>query len=221
MAASRPNETPIPTGQKPGRQCATCTHKQLDAIENAIIGGDPLSVIARTFKEVSRDSLRRHAREHMAKRIASHQSQVRKLADEMGVSAVDQIEWARAQLRLAALRATIDKNHGAAISALGKILGTIELELKVKGEMPPEQHVHHVVDVPGFPRFVSLVMDLIAPFPEASAALKTGLRDFLKGSQYLPPASESDVEGVVLDESEPDDPDSEPQASETPPEGGP
>jgi hypothetical protein len=59
MSASRVLDRPV------GRPCSTCTHPDRERVEAALLDGEPLSRISRTYA-ISSDSLRRHIQAHAA-----------------------------------------------------------------------------------------------------------------------------------------------------------
>lgn len=55
----------MPTGDRPDGSCSICRHPQADAINAALLDGEPQGVVAARF-DVSSAAVHRHARAHLA-----------------------------------------------------------------------------------------------------------------------------------------------------------
>ena len=115
------------------RTCTICKHNQRDAIESALIDGQPYRNIAERFA-VSATALHRHKARDISKALAraaeaQEMSRDRDLLERVR----DLVESAHGILATAEARG----DHRTALAAIREVRGTLELLGKITGELTP------------------------------------------------------------------------------------
>ncbi len=151
------------------RQCTICTHPERDAIDAALIAQQSLRDIARQYR-VSKDALARH-REHLAGALV----QAKEVED---VTHADDLLAQVRDLQSRAL-AILDTAEGAgdlktALAAIREARGCIELFGRLAGELQEGATVNIVLS-PEWTRLRAVIIGALAPFPDARAAVSSGL----------------------------------------------
>ncbi len=145
------------------RVCTACSHPQREAIDTAIVAGETLRGIARTYR-VSEDALTRHKAGHIAPAIVKAQD----------VESVAQADDLLRQLRglhakavsllLAAERAG---DLRTALAGVREARGCLEVLLEVEGELDRRAQVNVLVANPEWLAVRSAIMDALRGHPAA------------------------------------------------------
>jgi len=160
------------------RLCAVCVHEQRDAIDQALVNGEASTAVAARYFTVSgqplgRMSVQRHKDEHLPLRLvkAAEQEDVRAALDI--TAQLKAINGASLQV-LAAARSANDGE--LALKAVDRVLRQIELQAKLLGELDerPQLHLHLS---PEWHQVRALLLEALAPYPEARAAVAARLVD--------------------------------------------
>ena len=158
------------------RPCTVCTHVQRTAIDKALVSGEAAAAVSARYRTVSgqplgRMAVQRHAAEHLPLRLvkAAEQEDVRAALDI--VTQLKAINGASLQV-LADARSANDGE--LALKAVDRVLRQIELQAKLLGELDerPQLHLHLS---PEWHQVRALLLDALAPFPEARAAVAARL----------------------------------------------
>lgn len=168
-----------------GHECQICTHPDRASMELGLANKVSSRVLAARYG-VSRDSLDRHRRNHMAPEL------IASLMTRGRMSAIDlenlRITESEGMLQhLVALRgrlygwADIAEQQGdvkAAASIAGQAIKTIEVEAKLLGEIKTgtTNVTNNVLVMPEFHAFRTALVQALRPYPEAMMAAVAALR---------------------------------------------
>lgn len=157
------------------RSCSVCGHSDRVQIDREIVAGIAYRDIAGRF-ELSKSAIERHAGEHIAELI----SRSRELRDFVDA---DQLVGELRVLRETTLgileEARIGGEHSVALSAIGRLQQQAELVARLLGELVERQRVE-TVDLAvsdRWKRLRSVIVEALAPHPEARAAVMAALED--------------------------------------------
>lgn len=149
------------------RKCTICTHPQRAEIDRELAEGRSIRDIARRYS-VSRPSLHRH-RTHVQDAV---QRAVEAKAVQVGVSVLDRIRELNREARALLEEARSKGRYAAAVQAIGAATRLLELEAKLLGELDERPSVQvALVASPEWARLRAVVLEALAPYPEARAAL--------------------------------------------------
>ncbi|WP_243092849.1 hypothetical protein [Thermus hydrothermalis] len=149
------------------RRCTICTHPQREEIDRALVEGESFRNIAERFG-VSLGALHRH-REHVQDDV---QRAVEAKAVQVGVSVLDRIRELNREARALLDEARSKGRYAAAVQAIGAATRLLELEAKLLGELDERPSVQvALVASPEWARLRAVVLEALAPYPEARAAL--------------------------------------------------
>lgn len=149
------------------RVCTICTHPKREAIDQALIAGE-LSYrdIAGRF-EISRSSLVRHKQNHLPATLAQAQ-EAREVANADDL--LGQLDQLRAEAHRIKDKAEKAGDFRAALTGIRELVRIVELMAKVSGELQESQTVN-VLIMPEWVTIRAAVVEALAPFPEARAAV--------------------------------------------------
>ena len=114
------------------RTCSICGHPDREAINSALVAGEPYRVVAQRFA-ASPDAVFRHRREHIAG-LLGKAAQAKEVADvtEAG-SLLDQLRALRRRALGILAQAEAANDLRTALLALREARGTLETEARVQG----------------------------------------------------------------------------------------
>jgi hypothetical protein len=187
--------------RKPSRPCTICTHPDRALIEAACVAGVSVTALADKHS-VSRDSLYRHMRNHVTEeQRASYiaDAPIRELAAkaaEQGSSLIDYYVLARAALYRNFQMANAHGDIAAANNTVRTLFECLRDMGKLNGEMLNAAPVTNITtnnyavitQSAAFTELQAMLVQRLAPFPEALAAVLAGL-DELDAKAGNPPAS--------------------------------
>ncbi len=149
------------------RRCTICTHPQREEIDRALASGQPFRTIAVRYG-VSATSLKRH-RAHVQDAI---QQAIEAKVVSVGASVLDRIRELNREARSLLEEARSKGRYAAAVQAIGAATRLLELEAKLLGELDERPSVQvALVASPEWARLRAVVLEALAPYPEARAAL--------------------------------------------------
>ncbi len=148
------------------RTCTVCVHEARAAIDTALVAGTALRDIARRHA-VSKDALFRHRDSHLPAAMvqAAAETDVR--------HAIDVVAQLKAinSAALTVLRDARAVHDGElALKAIDRIYRQIELQAKLLGELD-ERPVTNILVAPEWITTRAVLMDALAPFPDAREAV--------------------------------------------------
>ena len=153
-------------------RCSICSHDDRESIDEAIVAGRTYRDIARQW-DVSKDAVARH-KSHVSHAL----SRVVAQREEAGArSALDRLEdlHARATTFLDAAEAEGKASMG--LAAIRELRGLVEMIAKITGELDERPNVQ-VLNVSTAPEWLAIraaLVEVLAPYPEAAAAVAARL----------------------------------------------
>jgi hypothetical protein len=161
------------------RTCTVCGHRERAAIDAALVANEPFRHIAARFGS-STTALQRHKAEHLPASLMKAQA----------ATEVAQADQLLAQVRglHGRARGLLDKAEQAgdlrtALLGVREARGCLELLAKLLGELDERPQVNLLVN-PEWLRVRDLLLDALAPYPDARAAV-AGRLGMLEGSHAL------------------------------------
>lgn len=155
-----------------GRACSLCAHEDREGVDEAIVLGGSLRDIARRFG-VSKDAVSRH-RAHVSPALSRL---VAKRAAAGPKSALARLEelYGRASNVLDA--AESEGKASLSLAAVRELRGIVEVLAKITGELDerPSVQVLNLATSDEWTALRALVMDALAPYPEARQAVASRL----------------------------------------------
>jgi len=150
--------------------CSICGHSDRSAIDAALIAGASLRDIAGRFPGLSKSAISRH-RQHVAETIAVTQ-QAQQV--DHGGSLINQVEAIKSEA-LTILNDVKGTDKKTALAALRRLLECVELMAKVQGTISSGATINLTVS-PEWARTREIILQALAPFPEARIAVATALQ---------------------------------------------
>jgi transposase len=149
--------------------CTVCTHDRRADIEAAMLEGTPNRRVAAHYG-LSEQAVRRHKRDHLPDRLL--------LAREAGETAsadnlLSQLRDLHARTLAVLGETEAARDHQTALRAISEARRNLELLARLTELLGPETVVNVQIDA----RVQSVILDALAPFPEARLAVADALRE--------------------------------------------
>lgn len=154
------------------RTCTVCAHTDRQAIDVALVAGEPYRSIAKRFA-ASPAAVLRHKDGHLSATLAKAQEAAEVAHADNLLAQVRDL-----QTRSLTILATAEKagELRTALAAIGQARANLELLAKLVGELQQEGTVNIVVH-PEWVSLRTLILQVLSPFPEARQAIAEALRD--------------------------------------------
>ena len=155
------------------RVCTICNHQEREAINKALLAGEPLrNIAARTG--TSATALHRHKAEHLPATLTKAQAaQEVAQADDL-LAQVRRLQVVTMNILAHAYQA---QDLRTALQAVGQARGNLELLGRLAGELEAESvRVNVLVASPDWLRLRGAILSALDPFPEARLAIAEVLR---------------------------------------------
>jgi hypothetical protein len=160
------------------RSCTVCNHPNRDAIDEALVAGEPSRQLAARYGSLSRPAIQRHGENHLpARLVMAHAAEEVAQADTL-------LEQVR-DLQQQAL-AILDKAEEAgelrtALSAIREARGNLELLAKLLGELD-ERPVVNLNLSPEWLELRTAIVLALEPHPDALSDVLRALESTPNGS---------------------------------------
>jgi hypothetical protein len=153
------------------RVCTICTHDQRSAIDEALVGGESFRYVAERFG-TSATALHRHKAEHIPPALSKAQeAQATAQADDL----LAQIKGLRSKAVGLLLAAEKAGDIRTALLGVREARACLELLAEMEGELNRRPQVNILV-LPEWERIRVTMLQALAPYPEARAAVAAALR---------------------------------------------
>ena len=149
-----------------GRVCTVCTHPKREAIDRALIAGEPTREIEKRLGP-SRSALVRHQAEHLPAAMLKGEEA------RQEAHALDVVKQLRAinGATLAILRESREaRDNHTALKAIDRVQKQIELQAKLLGELNEGTTVNVLVS-PEWLQVRTVILQALDPYPQARLAL--------------------------------------------------
>jgi len=148
------------------RSCTVCSHPDRQGIDQALVSGTSLRVVAEQFR-LKPTSLHRHNHRHIPTSLArAHDARVVAAADGL----LEQLEDLTAEAHRLKAKAEKKGDLRTALSAVRELVRMVELLAKLRGELDESPKVA-LVAVPEW----RTVLGALDPYPEARLAVGRAL----------------------------------------------
>jgi len=154
------------------RTCTVCTHDERHAIDVALVGRETYCAISRGY-DLSRDALRRHAKEHLPELLAKARDAVE--VAEAG-SLLDRVEALYKRTEAILEAAESSGEWAIALGAIRECRGNLELLGRVTRELHDAPTLNLVLN-PEYIEVRALIVGALDPYPEARHAVAEALAD--------------------------------------------
>jgi hypothetical protein len=151
-------------------RCTICSHAEREAIEQALLAGQPFRAVAVCFG-TSATALFRHKQDHLPVALLSAQG-----AAEIahGDNLLEQVRTLQSKTHAILARAEAAGQLTVALQAVREARGCLELLAKLLGELSQGTTVN-ILLAPEWQRLRSTIIVALAPFPEARQAVLQAL----------------------------------------------
>lgn len=155
------------------RRCTICTHPEREKIDAALVAGIASNRALAPLYNVSEAALRRHSKNHLPETLAqAHEAQEVAHADDL----LGQLSRLQAEAHRIKDKAEAEGDYRAALTGIRELVRIVELVAKVSGELQEAQTVN-VLIMPEWLTIRALVVETLAPYPQARDALVEALRE--------------------------------------------
>ena len=160
------------------RRCTICAHPKVEAIDMALIAGEPYRSVANRYESLSQASVQRHSENHLPATLAQAKEA------EMVAHADHLLEQVRdLQVRTFAIleAAEASEQHRTALSAIREARGNLELLAKLLGELD-ERPVLNLHVSPEWVELRAVIVGALEPYSEARGAVLRAIEGGANGS---------------------------------------
>jgi len=158
------------------RTCQTCQHADRAAIDRELAANTAIPALAALYR-VSSDSLLRHKANHLPKAVA--RAEAAKEATR-GDDLLDQVNKLKGKAVALLLKAEAAGDYRTALAGIREARACLELLLEVEGEINRAPQVNIIMS-PEWARVRAVVVDALAPYPDARLAVAARLVDVEAG----------------------------------------
>jgi hypothetical protein len=156
-----------PWGHTMPRRCTVCAHPKVEAIDMALVAGEPYRSVANRYESLSQASVQRHSENHLPATLAQEKDA------EMVAHADDLLEQVRdLQVRTFAIleAAEASEQHRTALSAIREARGNLELLAKLLGELDDRPTVNVLIS-PEWLELRAVIVGALEPYTDARGAV--------------------------------------------------
>jgi len=160
------------------RRCTVCAHDDLEAINGALVSGEPYRSVANRYESLSQAAVQRHEENHLPATLTKA-----KEANEVAHAdaLLDQVRNLQART-LAILEAAEGSNqHRTALSAIREARSNLELLAKLLGELDERPTVNVLVS-PEWLELRAVLVGALEPYSEARGAVLRAIEGVRDGS---------------------------------------
>ena len=157
--------------------CTVCLHSKRESVDRRLVAGRSNRAVARELG-LGREAVRNHRARHVPEAL-SKARQAREEAHADGL--LGQVRHLRDRALRILTRAEAADDHRTALGAIREARATVELLAKLVGELD-ERPVVNIFYSAEWMRVQALVIDVLAPHPDARERLVTGLAEIEEGA---------------------------------------
>jgi hypothetical protein len=161
------------------RSCTICTDPERDAIDAALVAGEPFRRVAAQYA-VTEQAVRRHRKAHLpAALIKAQEAAEAARADDLLV----QLRNLTAEAHRIKDRAERTGDYRTALAGIGQLARIIELLARLRGELDERAQIDVLV-APEWLAVRAALMAALASYPEARAAVAEQLLALEAGNDH-------------------------------------
>src|SRR5215211_6985227 len=160
-----------PWGHTMPRRCTVCAHPKVEAIDMALVAGEPYRSVANRYESLSQAAVQRHEENHLPATLS-------KAKEAQDTSRADDLLASLRGLQRRAL-SILGKAEEAgelrtAPSAIREARGNLELLAKLSGELQQEGTVNLHLS-PEYLEVRTAILVAVEPYPEAAQAISRAM----------------------------------------------
>lgn len=153
------------------RTCTICTHPEREAINQALVNGEPYRVIAQRYA-ASPDAVYRHKVDHVSVTLAKAQ-EAKETA--LGDDLLAQVKQLRTKAISILMKAEAGGDYRTALMGIREARGCLELLAEMEGELNRTPTVNLYLSAEWI-QVRAVLLHALSDFPEARAAAALALR---------------------------------------------
>ena len=155
------------------RPCTVCSHPEREVIDQALVDGDSARKVAAKYR-VSDDAVTRHRNSHLPATLAKAQ-EAKEVTQADGL--LDRLLGLTKETADILREAREGGDNELALKAIARAEKQIELQAKLLGELK-DGHTVNILVTPEWHRVRAVLVETLAPYPQARAAVAGVLREF-------------------------------------------
>ncbi|MDQ2786843.1 MAG: hypothetical protein M3Y58_17780 [Chloroflexota bacterium] len=160
------------------RICTVCASPNREAIDQALIAGEPVRSVASRYVTIGRMAVQRHKDEHLPATLAkAHEAGEVAHADDL----LQQVRQLRGKAISILLQAERAGDLKTALMGVREARACVELLAEMEGELN-RNPVVNVILSPEWTRLRAVIIGALAPYPDARLAIAARLVD-VEGGQ--------------------------------------
>jgi hypothetical protein len=181
----------VPVGKS---QCTICTHDQLRRIDEQLVKGQSYRAIARRF-DVSFSAVGRHAKRHLSPQLqALHKAK----EHDRTMTLLERMESLVLKLEGLAEDAADTGKANMLLATARELRESYRLIGKLTGELDERPQVVNVLVSPEWQQVRSVLLQALAPYPEARVAVAGRLLELETGGGAAGPSALPVIQGEAV-----------------------
>jgi hypothetical protein len=155
------------------RRCTVCTHSEVEAINKALVGGEPYRSVANRYESLSQAAVHRHEENHLPATLAKARE-----AEEVA-HADDLLAGVRSlhERTLAILEAAEEtRQNRTALAAIREARSNLELLAKLLGKLDERPQVNLTVSLEWL-ELRAVIVGALEPYSEARGAVLRAIEE--------------------------------------------
>lgn len=153
------------------RTCTICAHPERDAIDTALIAGEPVRSVASRYVTIGRMAVQRHKDEHLPATLAkAHEAGEVAHADDL----LGQVRGLRSTAISILMQAERAGDLRTALMGVREARACVELLAEMEGELNRTPQVN-IIFSPEWQRVRAVLIAAIAPYSDARVAVASAL----------------------------------------------
>jgi hypothetical protein len=156
-----------------GRPCTVCGHPEREAIDQALVRGEPKRAVAAQYT-LAEQSIRRHKAEHIPELVIKAQEAADVVRADDLLSQIRGIQARTEQI--------LDSNQGSndriALLAIKEARANLELMGKLLGQLQ-QPTINVLIATPEWLRVQTVILRSLEPYPDAQLAVMAALTEVI------------------------------------------
>lgn len=159
-----------------GRPCTVCAHPSREAIDRALVNGEPDTGVSAKFRGITDDAVRRHRESHLPKSLVRARAAAEVARAD---SLLEQVSSLKARAVAILDRAEEAGDLRSALGGIREARGCLELLGRLEGELPDAPMVNLVLSVQ-WVELRGVILRALAPYAPAQAAVAAALDSYAR-----------------------------------------
>ena len=149
------------------RRCTVCSHPGLEAINKALVSGEPYRSVANRYESLSQAAVQRHQENHIPRALAkAKEAQEVAEADDL----LGQVRDLQARTLAILGAAEETSQHRTALSAIREARSNLELLAKILGELDDRPQINVLISAEWL-ELRAVIVGALEPYRDARGAV--------------------------------------------------